>query len=406
MANPLSGLDIRGITGGTALSTAASLQQMDANRQAMQQRETQMQNDQRMRELAPLAAQGDPDAITEFYSLNPQMAQAFEARANQMDPRVKKATTNFLAYLRDQPKERWDDLVADAVQNPMLDIDEQAAAAIAEGSEATVNLGLVGLMGAEQYKQVFGGKGGGDGTASQADFQYYQKLKERDPEAAQQYGMAKGYVETGREAMPTTAERDWETYQKLKRENPEEARQYGQAAGFVSKEGRELSVAMQKRLSQATDEAAKSSANIAKYNDLADQVEQANIEGGWAGRAGEFLKEVTGQQDFKSELRKDYFAIRGSQVVNNLPPGAASDTDIALALAGFPTENASGKQISSFLRGLSKLAKYEQRYNEFKANYISENGTERGMLSAWKDEDVQMEVPQRTIGKYKVSEVN
>ncbi len=250
-------------------------------------------------------------------------------------------------------------------------------------------------------------QGGGSGsTVAQKDFQYYQDLLQRDPEAAKAYGMSKGYVETGRDAAPTTAQRDWKEYQRLKKENPEEARQYGQAAGFVSKEGRELSSGLQKRLSEATDEAVKSSANVVKYNDLASQVDDADLQGGWAGQAGEVLKNVTGQQDFRSELRKDYYAIRGSEVVNNLPPGAASDADITMAMAGFPDQNANGQQIASFLRGLAKINEFQKQYNEFKANYISENGTERNMLKAWKDKGVEYQTPQRTIGKYQVQEVN
>ena len=86
-----------------------------------------------------------------------------------------------------------------------------------------------------------------------------------------------------------------------------------------------------------------------------------------------------------SNLRKEYFKVRASEVIKNLPPGAASDADIAMAKEGFPSDKANGKQVASFLRGVAKLKGLERKLNEFKANYISENGSERGMLQAWKE---------------------
>ena len=122
---------------------------------------------------------------------------------------------------------------------------------------------------------------------------------------------------------------------------------------------------------------------MVKYEDLASQFDQG-IEGGViSGSWGEYVADLTGNQDWKTELRKDFAQVRASEAVRNLPPGAASDADIALALKPFPSDNASGAQVASFLRGLSKLSAYNEQYNTFKADYISEKGSERGMLEAW-----------------------
>ena len=77
-------------------------------------------------------------------------------------------------------------------------------------------------------------------------------------------------------------------------------------------------------------------------------------------------------------------AIRASMVVNNLPPGAASDKDIEMAMSGFPSENATGKQISTFLRGLSKVEQINSDFNEFKSEYLPTEGTERNLIQEWK----------------------
>lgn len=183
----------------------------------------------------------------------------------------------------------------------------------------------------------------------------------------------------------TAGIKDFDYYQQLKKTNPDMAKEFGQERGFITKEGRELSGHMQKRLSNATDEAVESSANIGRFDALASEIENSNLTGGlFGGKWKDTFKEVTGTQDAVSELRKRYFAIRGSQVVNNLPPGAASDTDIALALSGFPSDKANKEQLVSFLKGLSKLEKVKSDYANFRADYISENGSERGMLKLWK----------------------
>lgn len=182
------------------------------------------------------------------------------------------------------------------------------------------------------------------------------------------------------------AVREFEYYQQLKRENPEEADAYGRAKGYISKEGKELSSHLQKRLSVATDDAIKAEGEVSRLSNLASEIEASDISGGLLGATWkEAAKEITGNQDADSELRRQFNAIKASQVVNNLPPGAASDTDIALALSGFPSDKANKQQITGFLRGLSKLQEQNARFNNFKADYIAQNGHERGMLKAWKE---------------------
>lgn len=232
---------------------------------------------------------------------------------------------------------------------------------------------------------IFGDAQSDQTPSSQKEFEYYQQLQRSNPEAAKQYAKAKGYIETGKEENRTEAQRNLAEYQRLQGENPELAKQFGQAVGLVSKEGKELSAQAQKRLSEFTDAAIENQTLEQKYSTLASDFDKANVGGGVGTTWTEWAKEQTGNQDEISSLRKEFFKIRGSEVVKNLPAGAASDTDVAMAMSGFPSDKASGAQIASFLRGLAKLKGIERGFNEFKANYISENGTERGMLQAWKE---------------------
>lgn len=97
---------------------------------------------------------------------------------------------------------------------------------------------------------------------------------------------------------------------------------------------------------------------------------------------------------FVSELRLAYNGVRASEAVTLLPPGVASDADIKLALSGFPPENANGKHIASFLKGLAKLEEQQAEFAEFKSTYISDNGTERGMFQAWKNRAPKSAAPK------------
>lgn len=75
-----------------------------------------------------------------------------------------------------------------------------------------------------------------------------------------------------------------------------------------------------------------------------------------------------------AQLRRDYAAIMGSQAIKNLPPGSASDTDIKLAIGGFPPQNARPSTIRKFLTGLAKLQDAAANSEQSKADWIANNG--------------------------------
>ncbi len=200
--------------------------------------------------------------------------------------------------------------------------------------------------------------------------------------------------------MPTSSQRDFETYRNLKKTDPEAAKEFGRQAGFVSKEGQDLSGHMEKRLSTASDEAVEAGRNARKFETLANEFEGADLSGGLFGSTWpEMLKKATGTQDAVTELRKKFNGIRASQAIANLPPGAASDPDIQLALSGFPDANANGESIASWLRGVGKMEEFRKDFAEHRTEFISANGHERGMLDAWKNK----QEPEK--GKYSVGQV-
>lgn len=184
----------------------------------------------------------------------------------------------------------------------------------------------------------------------------------------------------------TAHQKDFEQYQELVKTDPEAAKAFGQASGFVSKEGRELAPGVQTRLAKTIDAAVGAENNIVRYNSLADQMESAEFSGGVTGGMSEKLKELTGEQDAVTALRKAAYQARATQAMANLPPGAASDPDVRIAFQPMPSDNASPKEWATWFRGQAKAQQINAEFQNFKADYISDTGSERGMLKAWKEQ--------------------
>ena len=98
--------------------------------------------------------------------------------------------------------------------------------------------------------------------------------------------------------------------------------------------------------------------------------------------ASDFLKKGAGFQGGMTQLRQEYTRLRNTAAIKSLPPGPATDKDIAMALKGFPSENASATDLSSFLRGMAKLQDVDASINNAKTDWLANN---RGTLTRAKD---------------------
>lgn len=191
-------------------------------------------------------------------------------------------------------------------------------------------------------------------------------------------------------AQGTSDQKNWEKYQRLLRVDPQAAEQFGRASGFVSKEGQQLSAFAEKQLSEASDEYNKSLSATNRYRSLAENLRNANASGGLASTWSEYIKEQTGNQDEITALRKEALGIANSEAINNLPPGPATDRDIELARAPFPTEKASPEYVANWLDAVARLNEKRAEYAEFKADFIAKNGSlrdrnNRSLAEAWRE---------------------
>lgn len=107
---------------------------------------------------------------------------------------------------------------------------------------------------------------------------------------------------------------------------------------------------------------------------LADQFRNAGGGYGVGATLSEKLAGLTGSQDSLTQLRKRYIQIKNQAALSMLPPGPASDKDIAVIQSGFLPETADSKQIADWLNSFSKVQKAVAMRENAKADWISEVG--------------------------------
>ena len=61
-------------------------------------------------------------------------------------------------------------------------------------------------------------------------------------------------------------------------------------------------------------------------------------------------------------------------MLDSLPPGVASDSDIQVAMEAFPDDTANPELIATFMRGMAKLQGQEAILNERKAEWVQKIG--------------------------------
>ncbi len=135
----------------------------------------------------------------------------------------------------------------------------------------------------------------------------------------------------------------------------------------------ELGVQAQIQLRE-TDKAYKAaSSRASSANRLATNLEQLTkpISSGFRAQVEESIKGFLGEQDLVTLLRTEAQALRIGTAVANLPPGPASDKDVALVLSGTLDANANPETLAQYARGIAKLAQMESRYHSDQAAWIN-----------------------------------
>ena len=149
----------------------------------------------------------------------------------------------------------------------------------------------------------------------------------------------------------------------------------GKRTATLEKEVRDLIKSRERRLTTNN-----------KIDSIISRVEEAGGAEGYRGTATEFFKNVFGGQDEVSLWKKNFTNLINTEVVNNLPPGVASDRDIALIKSGFPEEHWDKKTIVRWMQAYRKVNKYLSDRESYRAGYIEETGRQTGWETGFNEQ--------------------
>jgi hypothetical protein len=136
----------------------------------------------------------------------------------------------------------------------------------------------------------------------------------------------------------------------------------------------ELGRADLKYIRDAEDSADKAATMVPTLLNMANEYSKLKPTGGWFGTAMEAWKDFVGGQDAVSRVKTKFDQVQNSNIIASLPPGLASDKDIAMASKGFMDSTWNPDEIEQYLRGQAKLSAFLAEKNSAKAEYVSANG--------------------------------
>ena len=122
----------------------------------------------------------------------------------------------------------------------------------------------------------------------------------------------------------------------------------------------------------------------AMYN-IGKQYEKYTPPAGLVGKAYDAFNDYMGKQGEISILRTQFNGLKNSIVLNQLPPGAASDKDVQIAMRGWPDATYDAETIASFLKGQAKLAAIAAEKENARSKWLKDKkGDDSGFLDDWR----------------------
>lgn len=379
-----TGSGIRGLQVQDQAQQAALAQQKLSVQLAAQQRA----------DLAALAANPTPTAkdyaaiVFKYPALKDSMKQGWDAlsaesqqaRLNTLSPVFSAFTTGRVDIAKSLLQKEYDALKnsgGDPKEIAALDAIIKTTDAHPETAQKMIGLRLAGALGADKFESMFGKIG----SEARADAELPSVIEARKAETgAKVAATAETVAKTA--ALPITtaamvadirskiqtraAQLDLDA-DKLETEAKLKIAELEQKSGKLEPDARKI-------INDSSVAAVLARNTAAQTRGLAGQFERADIAAGLKGTLGEKLAELTGQQDYVTQLRREYARVVNSEVAKALPPGAASDRDIALAREGFLKENASPTEIASFLRGVAKMQDYQAKIEDARGEWVAAVG--------------------------------
>lgn len=164
---------------------------------------------------------------------------------------------------------------------------------------------------------------------------------------------------------------------------------------FETRRDENLPATILKSIDTADAEAFKAQSSILKGDILIADMERLkaeDVKGGITRTFQQRFREAIGSQGDTERFYTKYKLMRGVTAMKNLPPGAASDPDVALALKGVPAENAPPEEIVEWVKGVNKLLSFDNIYWDTRSRYISGNKKRgaAGFNKHWKENRAEL----------------
>lgn len=142
-----------------------------------------------------------------------------------------------------------------------------------------------------------------------------------------------------------------------------------------------LSEAQQKTVNDAAAAAAEARTTYQNTTYLANQLASApEFSSGAAANINDMLTRITGNKDAGQQLRGQLSQFVNKSILSELPPGSASDKDIALVRNGVPADNAAPNTWLAYLQAVGRVQKGVAEYQAAKADYSAANRGSLGPL--------------------------
>lgn len=154
----------------------------------------------------------------------------------------------------------------------------------------------------------------------------------------------------------------------------------------LEESSRRLLAGDRQAIREASEESQKAGARASRLLGLADDYARVKPAGGFRGTAYSVWTGTFGTQGEVDRIKTQFQAIVNTDIINNLPPGVASDKDIEMAKSGYMNPKWNAEQIEMFLRGQAKLAAYAAEREDAKATWIENNaGSLAGFNTSWRE---------------------
>lgn len=151
--------------------------------------------------------------------------------------------------------------------------------------------------------------------------------------------------------------------------------QEGQLAQSLMKaQNPELSAGLQKIVDDSVTASVSASGTANQARALADKAKQINWSGGSRTQFGEYLKSLAGWEDEQSRVITQIEGVLSKEVLSNLPPGPATDKDVALARKAVMKATANPQELAQALEAAARIQDKAAAVQQAKADFISENG--------------------------------